>query len=82
MIFYLIQAKFWINPQFLVALTDVDADDNENCCTIVIALMQKDARLKRFKTGRDSEESIQFRLYKVSFVHGIIKNNSHIYLLL
>jgi len=32
----------------------------------VIALMQKDARLKRFKTGRDSEESIQFRLYKVN----------------
>ena len=59
-------AKFWKNPQFLITLNDVDADDNENCCTVIIALMQKDTRLKRLETGNDSEESIQFRLYKIN----------------
>lgn len=58
-------AKFWINPQFLVTLNDVDADDCDNSCTIIIALMQKDARLKRFESGEASEESIQFRVYKI-----------------
>ena len=37
--------------------------------------MQKDARLKRFKTGRDSEESIQFRLYKVNLAYDCIRIN-------
>lgn len=59
------RAKFWSNPQFIVSLNDVDADDSENSCTIIVSLMQKDARLKKFETGDDSAESIQFRLYKI-----------------
>ena len=37
--------------------------------TVIIALMQKDARIKRKKCGREeegSEEYIQFQLYEVS----------------
>ena len=61
------QAKFWINPQFFVKLSDVDKDDNENMATIIIALMQKDTRLKRIETkGDTAEEYLQFRLFKVS----------------
>ena len=59
-------AKFWTNPQFLVTLTDVDHDDEENLATVIIALMQKDSRLKRLKARTESaEEFIQFRLFKV-----------------
>lgn len=60
------QAKFWTNPQFLIQVSDVDHDDNENLATIVIALMQKDCRLKRIRGNCDSaEEFIQFKLFKV-----------------
>ncbi len=60
------QAKFWMNPQFLINLPDVDKDDDENLATVIISLMQKDTRLKRVQTGTDScEEYIQFRLFKV-----------------
>lgn len=60
-------AKFWQNPQFIVSVCDVDADDCENSSTMIIALMQKDARLKRMEAaGTDQAESIQFRLYKIS----------------
>lgn len=47
-------------------MNDVDYYDNENKATVIIALMQKDSRLKRIKTKADSaEEFIQFRLYKI-----------------
>ena len=60
------KAKFWINPQFLVILRDVDKDDNENMATVIVSLMQKDARIKRIKTRQETtEEFIQFRLFKV-----------------
>jgi calpain, invertebrate len=59
-------AKFWTNPQFLVKLTDVDQNDNEDKVTLIVALMQKDTRLRRIQTGQDSsEEFIQFRLFRV-----------------
>lgn len=35
------QAKFWTNPQYLITLTDVDNDDNENLATLFVSLMQK-----------------------------------------
>ena len=61
-----LKANFWRNPQFLVTLTDVDHDDDENLATVIIALMQKDSRLKRIKARSESaEEFIQFRLFKV-----------------
>lgn len=60
-------AKFWTNPQFLVNLTDVDVDDNEDKATVIVSLMQKDSRLKRVQTGEDScEEYIQFKLFKIN----------------
>ncbi len=60
------QAKFWTNPQFLINLTDVDKDDDEDLATMIISLMQKDTRLKRIQTKTDScDEYIQFRLFKV-----------------
>ncbi|CAF0859448.1 unnamed protein product [Brachionus calyciflorus] len=60
-------AKFWKNPQFLIQLFDVDKDDNENMTTVIVALMQKDTRLKRHqKKSADSlEEFIQFKLFKI-----------------
>ena len=61
------QRKFWENPQFLIKLDDVDKDDNENKGTMIVALMQKDSRLKR-QSGQDpKEEFIQFRVFKVIY---------------
>lgn len=63
-------SAFWTNPQFLVTLTDVDSDDNENLATMIVALMQKHTREKRFKTNGDpAEEYIQFRVYKIKSQH-------------
>ena len=61
----MILAKFWTNPQFLLKREDVDIYDNENKCTIIVALMQKNSRLKRIKNKQDSEEYIQFKIFKV-----------------
>jgi len=52
--------KFWTNPQFLVHLLDHDLDDHENKASLLVALMQKDTRLKQVEA-----EYIQFRLYRV-----------------
>ena len=61
----------------MVTLNDVDKDDRENKATVVIALMQKDSRLKRMKTKKDSEEFIQFKLFKVlkHFYFNVLKLN-------
>lgn len=62
----MLKAKFWTNPQFLIRVNDVDLYDEENKATVIIALMQKDSRLKRIQTKSESaEEFIQFRLYKI-----------------
>ena len=59
-------AKYWINPQFLIKLVDYGHYEEDDTCGVLIALMQKDSRLKRMHTQGDSaEEFIQFRLYKV-----------------
>ena len=34
---------FYINPQFLISLEDVD-DDADDVCSCIIAVMQKDRR--------------------------------------
>lgn len=60
------EAAFWTNPQFLITLTDVDPDDQENMATIIISLLQKFTREKRTQNkGESSEEFIQFRLYRI-----------------
>jgi hypothetical protein len=60
------EATFWTNPQFLVTLTDVDKEDNENMATLIISLLQKYTREKRTQNkGESAEEFIQFRLYRI-----------------
>lgn len=54
---------FWSNPQYRITLTDVDEDDDENKCTVIIALMQKNRRAKR-KMGMDVL-TIGFAIYYV-----------------
>ncbi|XP_053620597.1 calpain-B isoform X7 [Plodia interpunctella] len=39
--------SFWRNPQYTVTLKDVDEGDEENKCTIIVALMQKNRRSQR-----------------------------------
>lgn len=59
-------SKYWTNPQFIITLIDHDLNDDENKACLLIALMQKDSRLKRNATTDSAEEYIQFRLFKVS----------------
>lgn len=35
------------NPQYRITLTDPDEDDDENKCTVIVALMQKNRRAQR-----------------------------------
>lgn len=51
---------FWTNPQFRLEL--VDADDDDDVCSVVIALMQKNRRKLR-KEGLDLE-TIGFAVYE------------------
>lgn len=57
--------SFWKNPQFLISLKDPDLNDDDDEASLLIALMQKDTRLKRLDRDMSSEEYIQYRLYKV-----------------
>lgn len=53
---------FWTNPQFKLRLEDAD-DDEDDTCSVLIALMQKNRRQLR-KEGMDME-TIGFTVYKV-----------------
>lgn len=59
---------FWMNPQFVIKLDDVDddPDDGEEGCTVIVGLMQKNKRRRR-KMGEDME-TIGFAIYEVSRV--------------
>ncbi|CAH1397162.1 unnamed protein product [Nezara viridula] len=52
---------FWHNPQYNVILTDADEEDEENLCTIIVALMQKNRRSQR-KIGAECL-TIGFAIY-------------------
>ena len=56
--------KYWTNPQYLVRLNFIDDGDDENLCTMIIALMQKDTRQRRIR-GLEGEDYVQFRVFKV-----------------
>ena len=56
--------KYWINPQYFVRLNFIDDDDNDNLCTMIVALMQKDTRQRRIR-GLEGEDYVQFRVFKV-----------------
>ncbi|CAG2172973.1 unnamed protein product, partial [Oppiella nova] len=60
---------FHLNPQYLISLVDIDEDDDEDYCTCVVALMQKNHRLKR-KMGSDSL-TIGFAIYEVKDGHTV-----------
>lgn len=53
---------FWTNPQFKLKLEDTD-EDEDDVCSVVIALMQKNRRKLR-KEGLDME-TIGFTVYEV-----------------
>lgn len=57
--------SFWMNPQFVIKLEDVDddPDDGEDSCTIIVGLMQKNKRKMR-KMGQDLE-TIGFAIYEL-----------------
>ena len=67
--FYFCSAKFWMNPQFLFTIPEIDPSvRNENKTDVIIALMQKSPVLKRLIVPSIHEtcnECIQFKLYKV-----------------
>lgn len=60
----LLSDTFWHNPQYRITLTDVDEDDDENRCTVIVALMQKNRRAQR-KKGMECL-TIGFAVYNVS----------------
>ncbi|XP_015256962.1 PREDICTED: calpain-2 catalytic subunit-like [Cyprinodon variegatus] len=56
--------SFWTNPQFVIKLDEVDDDPDdgeEEGCTFIVGLMQKNKRLRR-KLGEDME-TIGFAIY-------------------
>ncbi|XP_053189385.1 calpain-2 catalytic subunit-like [Scomber japonicus] len=57
--------SFWMNPQFVIKLEDVDddPDDGEEGCTFIVGLMQKNKRCRR-KLGEDME-TIGFAIYEL-----------------
>uniref|UniRef100_A0A8C1SMH6 Calpain-2 catalytic subunit n=1 Tax=Cyprinus carpio TaxID=7962 RepID=A0A8C1SMH6_CYPCA len=58
--------SFWMNPQFLIKLEEQDDDptDNEEGCSFVVGLIQKNRRKMR-KVGEDMH-TIGFAIYDVS----------------
>lgn len=56
-----ISETYWTNPQFRIDVKDPDPEDDDNSCRVVIALMQKDMRMKS-----NAFLTIGFMLYEVS----------------
>lgn len=54
---------FAMNPQYMIKLVDHDENDDDNLCTLIVGLMQKNRRAKR-KMGLDSL-TIGFAVYRV-----------------
>lgn len=59
--------KYWTNPQYMVRLNFIDDDDDQNLCTMIIALMQKETRQRRLR-GLEGEDYVQFRVFKVRYI--------------
>lgn len=56
---------FFRNPQYTMTLTDVDEEDDEDKCTAIVALMQKNRRSQR-RMGAECL-TIGFAIYHVSY---------------
>lgn len=52
-----------MNPQYLITLVEVDEDSDDHLCTVVVALMQKNHRIKR-KMGLENL-TIGFAIYEI-----------------
>lgn len=46
------EETFHLNPQYVIKLTDHDEDDENDKCTMIIALMQKNRRKQQFRGGK------------------------------
>ncbi|VEN47945.1 unnamed protein product [Callosobruchus maculatus] len=57
--------SFWHNPQYRITLTEVDEGEDEELCTMIVALMQKNRRQIR-NTGADLL-TIGFALYYLPY---------------
>lgn len=63
---------FWTNPQYKITVIDADPTDDENKCTLVIGLMQKNMRRK----GASKFFTIGFCVYQIpADTEGILKRN-------
>uniref|UniRef100_A0A665VVT3 Calpain-2 catalytic subunit n=1 Tax=Echeneis naucrates TaxID=173247 RepID=A0A665VVT3_ECHNA len=71
--------SFWMNPQFVIKLDEVDDDDDgDEGCTFIVGLMQKDKRRRR-KMGEDME-TIGFAIYEYSGQRQVhLKKNFFLY---
>lgn len=56
---------FASNPQYRITLEDPDDEDDEQKCTVIVALMQKNRRAQR-KIGAECL-TIGFAVYQVMF---------------
>nr|CAH7752574.1 unnamed protein product [Callosobruchus chinensis] len=57
--------SFWHNPQYRITLTEVDEGEDEELCTMIVALMQKNRRQIR-NTGADLL-TVGFALYYLPY---------------
>ncbi|CAG9855571.1 unnamed protein product [Phyllotreta striolata] len=57
--------SFWRNPQYRITLTEVDEDDEDNQCTMIVALMQKNRRILKSSSGVDLL-TVGFAIYHLS----------------
>ena len=57
---------FWTNPQYRVTVIDADEGDDDNTGTLIVALLQKERRLKRHE-GCDLL-TVGYAIYKVRVV--------------
>uniref|UniRef100_A0A3Q1E924 Calpain-2 catalytic subunit n=1 Tax=Acanthochromis polyacanthus TaxID=80966 RepID=A0A3Q1E924_9TELE len=73
--------SFWMNPQFVIKLDEVDDDPDdgqEDLCTFIVGLMQKNKRRMK-KIGQDME-TIGFAIYEVgSCLQVHLKKNFFLY---
>lgn len=57
---------FALNPQYLISLTDPDEEDDNDKCTMIVALMQKNRRsAKQYQMG-SSDLTIGFAIYALN----------------
>lgn len=54
---------YHLNPQYVMTLNDPDEDDNDDKCTVIVALMQKNRRVRRHIGVKNL--SIGFSVFKV-----------------